>query len=346
MKQNKFKSKKFLITVIIFLTLIILILTTLINLETNNNNTYNKTYNNSSEIMQNLENNQSKINNICPKNYIAIPGGFDVDEDGINESLFCVMKYEAKKDNNIAISIPKQKPWVNISQNEAREKCENLGKGYSLITNKQWIQIAKIAVYTDENWLSNTVGKGALFRGHSDEMPYHTLEASFDDNDGYYNTDVNIDDYQKRIFIIKNGILGNDSNLDKNYTTIIWDFAGNIWEWNNDTIDCSNGYPCEEMPELFGESRNYELPKLTNPGSYFKTIELLRPNDEWSSEENIGRVYLDGDEPIPKDSKHGLARGGIWYDKDDAGLFTAYLGVSPNFSKYTIGFRCIYIPQK
>ncbi|MFW6285637.1 MAG: hypothetical protein ACOC16_00535 [Nanoarchaeota archaeon] len=305
----------------------------------------NKEENNTNMIKYNDELQFKDTNVLCPENFVAIPGGFDVDGNGINESWFCVMKYEAKKGkNNEPISIPEKRPWVSISQNEAREKCQSLGKGYSLITNKQWIQIAKIAAHVDENWISGKVGNGSLIRGHSDKNPYKTLEASTDDNDGFYKTGTNADDSQKRTFIIKNGVLGYDSNFSSNYQGVVWDIAGNIWEWNNDTIDCSAGYPCINMPQP-SNSQNYELNEFTESGKYFKTFELIRPNSYWNSTENIGRVYSAGNKPVPEGNQHGLARGGIWYDENDAGLFTAYFGIAPSFSKYTIGFRCTYVPN-
>ncbi|MGM5488022.1 MAG: hypothetical protein ACQESG_03680 [Nanobdellota archaeon] len=278
----------------------------------------------------------------CPPNYVAVPGNFDVDGDGINESGFCVMKYEAKRSKeDLPVSHPSGRPWVNISQIEARAKCKALGEGYSLITNTQWIQIAKIAIGVGENWIKRRYRGNALIRGHSDQVPFHPLEASPDDSKAYYRT-YNKGDEQRRTVYIMDTIKGDDPCLVNNYTGIIWDFAGNIWEWNNDSFICEEA-SCPNGPQP-SDSRNHELPELTSPGRYLGTFELLRPNSEWDSDQNVGRIFTVRGEAIPDGKEHAFIRGGIWYDEKDAGLFTLHLAQAPSYSSERISFRCVYEP--
>ncbi len=292
------------------------------------------------------QNNRIYLEDYCPKNYVKISGGFDIDNDGVKESAFCMMKYEAKKsENETAISISYGKPWVNISQINARKKCKELGDGYYLISNKQWIQAAYVMINISENWIGGKIGNNSLYRGHSDSNPFESLEASNNDSDGFYLTRNLIGSEQRRTFYVRDNHINNDSRLSDNSIDVVWDFAGNIWEWNNDSLNCSNGYPCEQMPKP-ANSSNQELDKLVYAGSYFRTLFLLRPNDIYNSSYNVGRIYTDNDFPIPSSYIHGLVRGGIFYDDKDAGLFTAYLGISPEFAKETVGFRCVYVPKK
>ena len=84
----------------------------------------------------------------CPTNYIFIPKlvSYTVVD-------FCVMKYEAKDDGyGTPVSIAANKPWVSIKRDDARSKCQSLGRGYDLISNDQWQTIARNIAGVLDNW--------------------------------------------------------------------------------------------------------------------------------------------------------------------------------------------------
>ena len=113
-------------------------------------------------------------------------------------------------------------PWVNISQTDAITECSSLGPNYHLITNPEWMTIARNIETTGSNWSSGTVNNGAISIGHSDNSPGNSLAAGTD-NDGCFGTGQVCDDVtwdsQRRTHTLSNG-------------EVIWDFAGNVWEWN------------------------------------------------------------------------------------------------------------------
>ena len=55
----------------------------------------------------------------------------------------------------------------------------------------------------------------------------------------------------------------------------------------------------------------------------------------WSSAESIGRYF-----PAPNGVGGALARGGSRLDSRNAGVFTAFMEHTENFSSNTKGFRC------
>jgi prepilin-type N-terminal cleavage/methylation domain-containing protein len=110
----------------------------------------------------------------CPTGYIVVPGNSVYDQDS-----FCVMKYEAKNDGSgNAVSTAAGTPWVNINWNDAKTAASNIGTGYHLITESEWMTIAANVLSVASNWQSGTVGTGASYRGHSDNSPANSLATT------------------------------------------------------------------------------------------------------------------------------------------------------------------------
>lgn len=126
------------------------------------------------------------VNN-CPANYVPVPSSV---ASAVGLSELCVAKYEMKAalndgtdvldgNNNgvaldpslhIAESRASGTPWGRISSANARSECQNLGDKYHLITLEQWNAIARNIESVGSNWTGGSVGKGMLFRGHSDNV--------------------------------------------------------------------------------------------------------------------------------------------------------------------------------
>ena len=122
----------------------------------------------------------------CPANYIPVPKNTIVG----TTADFCVSKYEMKCNSDTTgaactgspVSAAANQPWVNITQGNAKTACAGLGTQYHLITNAEWMTIARSIEATASNWSSGAVSSGAINRGHSDSTPAATLAASTDDN--------------------------------------------------------------------------------------------------------------------------------------------------------------------
>lgn len=250
--------------------------------------------------------------------WIGVPGDSDY-----GTSDFCVMKYEAKNVSSAPESDAAGTPWVSISQTTASAECDSLGGSYDLISSAQWMTIASNIAGVAENWSGASVGSGSLNRGHSDSSP-GSLAASTDDNAPCTGTGQSCNastwDLQRRTHKLSTG-------------DVIWDIAGNIWEW-------TSYYDPNGKAEPVGNAWN-EFSAVSD-GSNFTKVELVPTNavksfwnDTWSSTEGIGQYY-----PGTNSSGGAMFRGGDWVAGAYAGVFAMGLHNSPSSTNIGIGFRC------
>ncbi|MDZ4225678.1 MAG: hypothetical protein U1C49_02400, partial [Candidatus Andersenbacteria bacterium] len=197
----------------------------------------------------------------CPTNWIAVPENTTLGTTG-----FCVMKYEAKQDaNKNPTSTPTGSPWVSVDWYEAREACKRIDA--HLITSNEWTTIARNIESTTINDLDDDAAL-QLATSHSDNAPASALATtagadpvvsgctltstmenaanaygaasceirgtgaggSTDNDKGYYGTGQvwsttgysagAANKSQLRTAVLSNG-------------KVIWDFAGDVWEWND-----------------------------------------------------------------------------------------------------------------
>jgi formylglycine-generating enzyme required for sulfatase activity len=102
-----------------------------------------------------------------------------------------------------------------------------------------------------------------------------------------------------------------------------YDMIGNIWEWVDGTIN--NGL--------------YEGNKLPDEG-YVKNVDAEGMPGETSAEatdENYNKDYF----WIKNNGVRGIARGGYYGNREQAGQFSAYLVSPPSFVGEGVGFRCV-----
>ena len=287
---------------------------------------------------------ETSANLSCPTGYIKIPGN-----SLYQTKDFCVMKYEAKAVDisdptvglttpvttfdgvtrntidNIAIattgangravaSVASGYPIANIDQPTAAQYCTDAGA--SLINNREWLTIARNIEGQGANWTGGTVGSGGLWRGHSDRSPDNPLEASTDDNDGYFGTGNTSPSIERRTHTLSNG-------------ETIWDLSGNVWERTSDTImgvDKPTG--------------GFEFTAITGYGTL--SYDLVRPsNNTWNSSQNMGRPWLGSVTGGP----FAFLRGGGWNNvpafDNLSGVFTLFLFDPPSFTYTNVGFRCV-----
>lgn len=348
--QNNYKKRGLnLLEILLVIIAIILVFLILFKISNSNQNInqiskslipsdFNEVFNTRNKIYVNTFNKEQNL--ICPSGYIKVPGNILY---GTKE--FCVMKYEAKVvdinnpklglkspatefntiSNNVTesvnangraiASVASGYPVANISQTTAIEYCDTVGA--NLITNAEWMTIARNIESQPANWTSGT---GVLYRGHSDNKPSKALEASVDDSKGYEGTDNLSPSIERRTHTLSNG-------------EIIWDLSGNVWEWTSDTI-MGKDQPTGNNTGFAWRQYN----TINNYGTL--NYDLIKPsNKTLNNNQNIGQIYSDGS--VTNNTNYAFLRGGNWLNPARAGIFTLALNNTPSFSNANIGFRCV-----
>ncbi len=286
------------------------------------------------------------------------PAGF------IKASDFCVMKYDAKCDNpdpkcitsegvykNDAsgcacqgnyhvVSTPNGSPITFIPEddgtaNSAKSYCKNIGA--HLITNPEWMAIANNVASVSANWCNKdgtgcgnspgTAGK-ILANGHNDSVPAKALEAGEDSQPCFGTTSDGSNvcggkSSQKRTLQLSNG-------------EIIWDFAGNVWQWVDAQI------PRKDEPRTiipgFGNSRWTwgEFQTVPYDASYMPS------NPNWNSSNGVGRIYHYNSSVDTDTTAYTFIRAGNWRHGADSGAFTMHMQPVPEKGGIDdVGFRCV-----
>ena len=241
---------------------------------------------------------------------------FDNPESNLyGKTYFYVMKYQAKNNGGVPTSTGSDLPWVNISQINAKAVSE--AAGYHLITNWEWMAIARDIEATDSNWSG-----GVLNRGHTDNNPSNSLPASTD-NDPYSGTGNSESSgwEQKRTHTLSNG-------------EVIWDFAGNVWEWVDRTITTQTGM----TPAQGWAWQDIKDVGWGNTGLKYEEVGALNKNLVGGTNgNNIGRIYYNSSD----NTLRAFLRGGAWNSGTNAGVYALSLYRAPSNSTGTnIGFRC------
>jgi hypothetical protein len=245
----------------------------------------------------------------CPVNWIDSGHGF------------CVMKYEASNVGGVAISSGGV-PWVSITQTAAATACSNLGSGYHLITNTEWMLLARDIESVATNWSGGTVGSGVLARGWTANTAYgdtwtNTAVASSSGASCLYNTAADTCGSTGTFLYKRTHTLTNGQT--------IWDLSGNVYEWTNDTCTTGTGTG-------YWQGAGWIEWNDTTLTDYEKVV--AGPAGSYTSTNATGRYY--------GCSANGNAflRSGGWNYGSDAGVFNLFLYYAPTISGTTVGFRC------
>lgn len=263
---------------------------------------------------------------VVPAGWVEVPGNPTFYSGSYNGN-FLLMKYEAKAwdtqsgsvvaegggsqgwaGNNSqtryqARSITDGKPWIFIAQNhatnfDAREACLALGGAYHLVNNNEWMTVTRNAVGVTSNWTNGEVGNGLLFRGNSNGN--NALDGS-----------NALNAVNTRTLTLSNG-------------QVVWDLAGNVSEWTNNT-----------QSSAINTTSSYVDWNHANVAA--GAIDLYGPPNGYLSDKGMGQIFggpLNG----------GFQRGGAWAHNTSAGVFALWLDREVNSQAAFIGFRCASDP--
>jgi len=282
----------------------------------------------------------------CPENYVAVPGSATFDTND-----FCVMKYEAKcafsddltkgitdnrtenqtydngsgnpmsfacKDINdrTPVSLVSGDPIANISVQEAKEYCTTIGA--HLITNAEWMTIARNAetVFSADdrlsNWDDGNFGQGSMPQGVAYNKLTQDATLEYFDVPDQTNPQVR----PRRTVILSTG-------------QKIWDLAGNVSEWVDETCEEINYYNNNAYIN-WDEENNPDLSDYERPMSGPSGL-------NWTHEvQGIGQYY-----GCSKDG-NSFIRGGDAAEGNKAGIYGLNLGTTDEFYyNPLVGFRCV-----
>jgi hypothetical protein len=219
------------------------------------------------------------------------------------------MKYEAKNVNGIATSQAALTPWVSISQTTAITTAAAACTGCHLITEAEWLTIAQNVLSVASNWNGGVVGTSYIPRGNSDSSA--ATDATTD------LTGIN-----KRTLTLTN-------------SEVIWDLAGNVWEWTSGTSTTG-------QPGVVGNvyASWIQWPNITTPGTLYPSVfpsgTGISGASTWTSANGIGQLMSNPAET----GLHGFIRGGAWGDVSGAaGVLALALDHGPGFTSSYLGFR-------
>jgi prepilin-type N-terminal cleavage/methylation domain-containing protein len=262
----------------------------------------------------------------CPDGYISVPG------NSFYNTLpgFCVMKWEAKCDlddgsacGNPGVKIPvstaENRPWTDITQVNSKNRCQEANA--HLITNNEWMTIARNVEAIDSHWTNGEVGNGSLTKGNSDSGCIWTDYDCGALNGLTHNCGEGSNPLSNcRIFTLTNG-------------EVVWDIAGNVWHWIDELVADRQLQPNTTSNP---DSKTWGSTSFTNINYYGKySYDLIRPsNINWNYLDRVGHYWSSNND------NRTFLRGSGWSTAATAGVFTLIFNSESDYNTKQFGFRC------
>ena len=287
------------------------------------------------------------------KNSELFPGGSDKVHPAFRiggkeyEEIF-ISVYENCEINGKPYSLPMQKPWTNITNDEAARACFSKGDGWHLMTRMEWGLVAGICgmsgilphgnthygkYYADGNEEGIIYeGGGIVLTGSGPETWTHNHKK-----DGIHDLCGNVLE-MVRGFRVKNGVLqaakDNDAAMDIDLTC-----EGDDWF---DVVD-DEGKPIyvhvEDGEIAFTTdkdfSQGYDGDRWGNVTIKCKS-QQMRELGLWNGEKNA-YLYVDS-----TDGEYLPICGGSWNNTSSAGVFCVDLYLSRTYFNSSLGFRSAF----
>ncbi len=258
----------------------------------------------------------------CPTNFIVVPGN-----TLLGTSNFCVMKFEAKGTSGAISTTPSAAVYVSINSYDSFTECSQYSESgftgtFRLISTNEWMTIARNVENVISNWSGGAVGSGQIPRGHSDSTPGSVLTIT-DVNNSYNQTSNSALDApgagweQKRTLTLSNN-------------EVIWDFAGNAWEWTD--WDASDGVMTQGPTDMTVTGLWTEPTVLS--GSLL--ARHIQSEGGYGSAQSFGQYY--------PSLQAGPIRGGAWNRGTISGILAVNFDANLSTTYATTSFRCVYIP--
>jgi len=277
---------------------------------------------------------------VCPIGFIVVPGSPTYSKT----SDFCVMKYEAKADDNgdgvgdtnhdtgfngwsvydypisatrkitssaAGYPITGSTQIVAISASSTANFVYGCPSGCHLISEAEWMTLAQNLLSVPSNWSGGAVGSGSVYIGHTDLDPVLLLAASPNDDAGYYGTN-NTSGPQRRTLTLTNG-------------EVIWDLSGNVHEW-------TSGQTTGGEPGVTGSgAATREFTAITNLGTLpinpLPSGTGIAGAGTWNATNGIGRITSNADESVLR----GFLRSNDFSDGVNSGILSITMSLAPSY---------------
>lgn len=272
---------------------------------------------------------------------------------------FCVMKYEPSvtpasepflsdvtsmscgscptNGSVVLNSTPFRLPLKSTSMSKARTLCENFGPGYTLMTNEQYVTMARDIESNYLNWYGGVVGENFMFSGNNDGSARNP--ASDDDLNGYYGTNDSLSSCDTRYnnFDISENTISGRACAGQRRTffltngEVIWDLAGSLQEWTNSLL-------IHNTESALGFSSSAWREQNTIVG-----YDFMRSLNDYNSSFGFGRILTYGNSANPpSQADRAIRRGGQSSDGVFAGIYSGTLNRIEGQTQSTVTGRCTY----
>lgn len=259
----------------------------------------------------------------CPSGFTKVPRG----STGLVVSDFCVMTTEARRGLDGSVSTePTLYPWTSASAATAKARCRALGENYDLISNDEWMAIARDLELVGQNWTSGIVGTGKLFIGNATNYPLSVLNI-FQETNSWDQMTVSSGE-TRRTLILSNG-------------ETLWDFSGNASE----IVDWGKGATYSSPPTCDPTETGVfrELEDVSADCGFWLDLDRFRPSIFYQSASamNYGAFSLDSSAAQVLTRGGGVGKGNQFTQK---GIFNIHLtfASASSSSSPQVSFRCVY----
>lgn len=243
----------------------------------------------------------------------------------------------------------------------AQNYCQSIGA--HLITNAEWMTIARNVEQVTANWCDpNGTGCGnppgasgkVLANGHFDNLGeksasngnIHGALIAADDDMPCFGTTT---DGSNRC----GGISSQKRTLTLSNGAVMWDFAGNVWQWVDIVVRRMDQPKSATKGKLdVGWTRSDFAPGslpsvITDDGKGdLLGYDAFRPsNPSWNANNGVGRIYHYSGSNDTDTTLYTFIRGGNWRHGTDDGAFTVHMSPVPTKAHIDdVGFRCVTAP--
>ena len=325
---------------------------------------------------------------VAPSGWVEVPA-----DSNFGTSNFLAMKYEAKcaatsdpatgltspdsgyntysdsgtpctsANSKQVVSVASGYPIANISHTNALTRCSAVsinGSATHLITNDEWMTIARNAEAQAGNWSLGSVGSGYLFAGHNDNSPAKARPASTTDTGNnrcaYTDSAGTTEAPATCPSNTAAGTSGNTENQVRTFTmsngAVIWDISGNVWELvqrstNNSGDDTTVMNPLPACTDNVAGWGWCQYGSTTTPYVSAWTSSVVRNkvgplSTAYNSSQGMGQVYTYKNGT--QQSTTVFLRGARWSNSSYAGAFTVDLTRTASNTDSSVGFRCASDP--